>query len=161
MRRGGTEDLPVTAELWDRANLAYGRTLAIEHQGNVIVESICRRITNDNADLLIAEVGGKLAGMLLGSPSRENRGDGPIIAGWAHVSWVAVDPAYWGRGIATQLMEDLLERLREKKFRHVQLWTHQDNVRAQRVYERLGFTATGQQMTDSVGALILHYALDL
>jgi ribosomal protein S18 acetylase RimI-like enzyme len=30
------------------------------------------------------------------------------------VSWVAVDPADWGRGIATQLMEDLLERLREK-----------------------------------------------
>jgi hypothetical protein len=36
-----------------------------------------------------------------------------------------------------------------------------DQSRSLRMYERLGFTATGQQMTGSAGALILHYALDL
>jgi ribosomal protein S18 acetylase RimI-like enzyme len=161
IRRGRVEDLPLTADLWNRANAAYGRTLAVEHQGDVARERIAKRITDDDAYLMIAEVDGNLAGMLLGTALREKHGEGPIIAGWANIGWVAVDPAYWGRGIATELMEDLLQRLREKGFAHVQLWTHQDNVRAQRVYERLGFMATGQQMRDSSGALILHYALDL
>ncbi|MBC5815945.1 MAG: GNAT family N-acetyltransferase [Candidatus Eremiobacteraeota bacterium] len=161
IRRGSVEDLPPTAELWNRANKHYGRTLAVEHQGHVIIESIARRMTNDDADLLIAEVEGNLAGMLLGSPVREDRGKGPIIQGLAIVSWVAVDPGHWGHGIATRLMEDLLDVLRAKKFRRVILWTHQDNVRAQRMYERLGFTLSGEQTNDSAGALVIQYGRDL
>ncbi len=161
IRRGSVADLPPTAELWNRANKHYGRTLAVEHQGHVIIESIERRMTNDDADLLIAEIEGELAGMLLGSPLREDRGNGPVIDGLAIISWVAVDPGHWGHGIATRLMEDLLEILRAKKFRRVVLWTHQDNVRAQRMYERLGFTVAAEQMNDSAGALVIQYGRDL
>ena len=161
IRRGTVGDLPATAELWNRANKHYGRTLAVEHQGHVIIENIARRMTNDDADLLIAEVEGKLAGMLLGSPVREDRGTGSLIEGLAIVSWVAVDPDYWGHGIATRLMEDLLGFLRAKNFRRVILWTHQDNVRAQRMYERLGFMLAAEQMNDSAGALVIQYGRDL
>ncbi|MFN2529219.1 MAG: GNAT family N-acetyltransferase [Candidatus Baltobacteraceae bacterium] len=161
VRRGSVDDLPSTAELWNRANKHYGRTLAVEHQGHVIVEGIAGRMTNDEGDLLIAEIEGRIAGMLLGSRVREDRGKGPIVDGLAIVSWVAVDPDYWGHGIATHLMEDLLDLLRAKQFRRVILWTHQDNVRAQRMYERLGFTLAPEQMKDSTGALIIQYARDL
>jgi len=161
IRRGSVEDLPLTAELWDRANKHYGRTLPNEYRGHVIIESVAGRMTGDAGDLLIAEVAGKLVGMLLGSPVREDRGKGPLVDGIAIVSWVAVDPGHWGLGIATRLLEDLLDLLSAKQFRRVILWTHQDNVRAQRMYERLGFTLTPEQMKDSTGALIIQYGRDL
>ncbi|MDP9110632.1 MAG: GNAT family N-acetyltransferase [Candidatus Eremiobacteraeota bacterium] len=161
IRRGSVDDLPRTSEVWDRANRHYGRTLAAEHQGNAIVENTARRMINDDADLLVAEVDGKLAGMLLGSPVREDRGSGPVIEGLAHISWVAVEPAYWGRGVATLLIEELLDIFRAKKVSRVRLWTHQDNVRAQRIYERLGFRPTGEQMMDSAGALVIQYGRDI
>jgi len=161
IRVGTSADLPATAQLWERAHAAGGRWLATEHRGADAIVRIAERMSRDGARLFIAEAEGKLAGMLLGSPAREEDGEGPIIPHLMHVSWVAVDPASWGRGIATRLMETLMEYARESGFRRAQLWTHQTNTRAQRIYERLGFAATGKELVDSLGNIIVHYDREL
>ena len=160
IRRATVDDLPVTADVWDRAQIARSAVFPEEFRGAVVIGSIARRMRVDDADLLVAQIDGKIVGMALGSPAREG-GKGPRIAGLAHISWVAVDPPSWGRGIATQLMQELLDTLRAKAFARVQLWTHDDNMRAQRIYERLGFVRTPKTMMDSVGAKIVHYERDI
>jgi len=62
--------------------------------------------------------------------------------------WVGhlyVDPAWTGRGLGTRFLE-LAKRRRPGG---LQLWTFQSNVRAQRFYERNGFTV--QERTDGSG----------
>ncbi|GAC1498206.1 MAG: GNAT family N-acetyltransferase [Vulcanimicrobiaceae bacterium] len=161
VRVGTLADLPATAELWERAHAAGGRLLAMEHRGAIVIAGIAKRMTVDQARLFIAEGDENLAGMLLGSPAREEHGQGPTFPDLVHVSWVAVHPASWGRGIATRLMETFMEYARESGFRRVQLWTHQTNARAQRLYERLGFVASGRELTDSLGNIIVHYEREL
>ena len=42
-------------------------------------------------------------------------------------------------------------------YERAQLWTHADNARAQRLYERHGFRRTGREKDDDLGEWIVHY----
>jgi GNAT superfamily N-acetyltransferase len=62
--------------------------------------------------------------------------------------WVGqlyVDPAWTGQGLGTRF----LDLAKQRRPRGLQLWTFQSNVRAQRFYERNGFTV--QERTDGSG----------
>ncbi len=74
---------------------------------------ISKRLHAYDALLLVAELQSKAVGITLASPARENYGDGAIIAGLAHISLVAVEPGYWGRGVGRQLVHAALEALRK------------------------------------------------
>ena len=52
---------------------------------------------------------------------------------------LAVDPAYWGKGIARQLLAAGLAHIRGQGLRHAGLWVGIKNERAQRFYRRAGF----------------------
>jgi ribosomal protein S18 acetylase RimI-like enzyme len=55
----------------------------------------------------------------------------------------------------------LLERVvadgRERGYTEAQLWTHADNLRANRLYRALGFRRTGRVKIDDWGELLVHY----
>jgi ribosomal protein S18 acetylase RimI-like enzyme len=60
-----------------------------------------------------------------------------------HVTGLAVDPQFEGRGAGRALMEALIELARERGGRRMTLRVFATNERAQRLYERLGFEVEG------------------
>ena len=71
--------------------------------------------------------------------------DGRPIDGHAHLSGLAVDPSRWGEGLATKVMAQVESVARERGYRHIHLHVLEDDARARRLYEHLGW------MLDSVG----------
>jgi ribosomal protein S18 acetylase RimI-like enzyme len=58
---------------------------------------------------------------------------------WASIVSLAVDPDFWGGAVGSKLVDEGLKVLREKKVRHVEVLTDQNNIAAIRVYEKNGF----------------------
>jgi len=52
---------------------------------------------------------------------------------------VAVAREYWGQGVGTRLMKEIIVLAEENAFEAVDLQVRSDNVRAVRLYEKLGF----------------------
>jgi GNAT superfamily N-acetyltransferase len=74
---------------------------------------------------------------------------------------VAVRPARWGQGLGAVVLERIRSEARERGFTSAQLWTHETNRRAQRLYERLGWTRSGRTKIDDRGEPIRHYVREL
>ena len=68
--------------------------------------------------------------------SRDGDGEGELYAIYAL-------PEAWGRGAGPELMDGVLETLREDGFRTASLWVLEDNPRARRFYERQGWSPDG------------------
>jgi ribosomal-protein-alanine N-acetyltransferase len=71
-----------------------------------------------------------------------------FIGGWfkegrLHIVNVATDPAFRGRGVARGLVSFLLELAVDLKMEGAFLEVRRSNTAAQKLYEGLGFTATG------------------
>lgn len=74
------------------------------------------------------------------------------FAGWGEVGPASAEiyhfylhPELWGGGAASWFMHYLLQQLREKPFQKVVLWVLRYNVRAQRFYQKHGFTPTHRE----------------
>jgi ribosomal-protein-alanine N-acetyltransferase len=77
-------------------------------------------------------------------------GDGPVgYAGLcdypdeAFVQTIAVAPGAQGAGVGAQLLTELLEEAERRRQRVVSLEVRADNLPAQRLYDRFGFTRAG------------------
>ncbi len=57
----------------------------------------------------------------------------------AHVDDVVVDEAYRGRGLATLLMQHLIDRARRQKARFIELTSRPARVAANKLYQKLDF----------------------
>ena len=53
-------------------------------------------------------------------------------------------PDYIGKGYGRKLLETVLGELKLQGFKEVFLWVLEDNLRARRFYEHIGFTDTGE-----------------
>jgi ribosomal protein S18 acetylase RimI-like enzyme len=60
-----------------------------------------------------------------------------------HVTGLAVDPEFEGRGVGRALTEALVDEARARGGRRITLRVFSSNERAQRLYERLGFELEG------------------
>ncbi|MCJ7806446.1 MAG: GNAT family N-acetyltransferase, partial [Clostridia bacterium] len=63
---------------------------------------------------------------------------------YGHIEDVIVDPAYRGRGLASELLRHVISAAREQNLSRLELFTTNNNHAARRIYEKLGFN------TDSV-----------
>jgi GNAT superfamily N-acetyltransferase len=63
-------------------------------------------------------------------------------------------PAAWGRGVGRALMTAALDDLRERGYSEATVWSFSDNERANRFYERHGFTRDGADRTEQAWAYI-------
>jgi len=133
-RRGARPPLPPAAEASVRASLAA-----------------------PDAFLVIAEDAGTMTGMALGVQGLADDGAGPPISGLCHVRMVFVAPARWGQGIGGALVDRLIAEARARGYIRAQLWTHADNVRAERLYERRAFRRSGREKADDLDGTIVHY----
>ncbi len=93
--------------------------------------------TSEKNLMLVVEVDEQIIGMgnlaSFGSPRQ------------AHVAEIGLSliQEYWGYGIGTMLMEDLLDFGKEVGIKVITLEVVQDNVRAVKLYERFGFEIVG------------------
>lgn len=101
--------------------------------------------------LVVAEEDERLVGMAVGYDTRADDGAGEVIPGWCHLSMVFVTPDVWGRGIGGQVLDAVLAEARRRGYEHIQLWTHEDNLRGQRLYASRGFTRNGREKDDLHG----------
>ncbi len=77
---------------------------------------------------------------------------GPLVVGYAgmmlvvdegHITNVAVDPAWWGRGVAARLLLDQARAAPDLGIAHLTLEVRAGNDRAQALYRRFGFAPVG------------------
>ena len=101
-------------------------------------EETGERFGADGAWAAVAEAGGAVVGAGGYVEGREGR-DGPLIPGLAHIAAVFVDEAWWGRGVATALLEALIEHMRAAGYREARLYTPVGQARARAFYAREGW----------------------
>jgi RimJ/RimL family protein N-acetyltransferase len=75
-----------------------------------------------------------------------------ILAPAGAIVGVYLDPAYRGRGIIDRLFASAVHWVRERDLGRARLYVHADNLRAQKAYERAGFSPTGKTLQGSLGA---------
>jgi ribosomal protein S18 acetylase RimI-like enzyme len=153
----GVTDLDTMAELWVRAHAV--RSIVTTVDVAATRDILRARIGAAGAWFVLVRERELVVGMAHGLPARERDGEGDVVPGLMHLSMVAVDPDHWGRGIGYQLTEHALRRAQGSGFEKIQLWTHQTNLRARRLYESLGFLLAGREKRDERGESIVLYVL--
>ena len=159
LRRGGPADIEPAILVWREANARRkdGQPVSSAHEKRV--RSFVRK---PDAFLIVADTSGEVIGVALGMQGLARDGVGAPVDGLCHISMIFVAPEYWGEGIGGQLVDTMLEEAHSRGYSKVQLWTQDDNPRAQWLYEGRGFTHTGRQKRDDeLGELIMHYTRPL
>ena len=81
----------------------------------------------------------------------------------ADVVTLAVDPAHWGRGTGTALLNSLLDEAGNRGYAEVLLEVREDNPRARQLYSRHGFSEVGIRrgyyQPSGVDAVVMRKAL--
>ncbi len=155
----GRDDLEAIAALWFRAQAARrpGPFVTIADSRALVAQ----RVAQPGSWFIFAAEGQRVVGIAYGAPGRNDDGLGKPIRGLLHLGMIAVEPHDWGRGIGKGLVQQSFAMARERAFREMQLWTHADNLRAQKLFEGLGFTRSGRIKRDPRGETIVHYACSL
>ncbi|MFI7604849.1 GNAT family N-acetyltransferase [Micromonospora sp. NPDC049366] len=68
-----------------------------------------------------------------------------------HVVGVFLQPEHRGQGVIGRLFDAALDWMRQRDLTRARLYVHADNIRAQRAYEKIGFTATRRSVDGSLG----------
>jgi ribosomal protein S18 acetylase RimI-like enzyme len=150
------EDPAGAVRVWRLANAARG--LAPEHARVARVQA---KVGDPGALLVVVCEAEQLVGMALAEPFREHDGAGQFVHGIGHISMVFVDPNRWGEGIGRLLVESLHTEMVAATWQQASLWTRTSNERAKRLYERLGYHATGDAKLLPAGDEIIRYAMTL
>lgn len=98
-----------------------------------------------------------IIGTIMGVQGRDEDGSGPPVSGLIHISLLSVAPDRWGQHIGRLLVEETIKRAVARGFDQAQLWTHADNLRANRLYKAMGFRRSGRVKVDDWGELLVHY----
>jgi ribosomal protein S18 acetylase RimI-like enzyme len=154
LRPGRPEDVDGAVDAWRVSNTARrgGRPIPPEHEARVRGYA-----HKPDAFLVVADDGGSIVGMALAMQGLADDGAGPPIPRLCHISMVFVLPARWGQGIGGELVKAILAEAGKRGYDRAQLWTHADNLRAQRLYEGLGFVRTGREVDDDTGERIVQF----
>lgn len=103
---------------------------------------------------LVAEAEGKIVGYVIG------------VLRWGatgHILAIATDPPYQRQGIASALMEHIINRLRANGAKLVRLEVRKSNAGAQQFYLKLGFRQRGEvpyYYEDGEAAVTMDYKLE-
>jgi GNAT superfamily N-acetyltransferase len=116
-------------------------------------EHLAARLADPRSWCLVAEDGGDPVAYVVLRPaltSGEEHQREPI-PGLAHLWHLFVRPAWWGTGVATQLLSEAMAEAGRQGFTAARLWTPREHARARAFYRREGWRETGVE----------HYAEEL
>ncbi|MEY9837188.1 GNAT family N-acetyltransferase [Streptacidiphilus sp. EB103A] len=180
VREAAAADLDAAVALWTLSHVVRrnGRPLpeahiVSAHQRMASPEALVllAHDSGDGADESHGEPDGKsdkdsehdlgIIGTIMGVQGRDDEGAGPPVAGLVHISLLSVAPDRWGQHIGRLLVEETINRAVAGGFEQAQLWTHADNLRANRLYKAMGFRRSGRVKVDDWGELLVHYRRSL
>ena len=114
------------------------------------------------AQLIVAERDGAIAGSVLFYADGSASGQGEWPAGWAGILRLAVPPAHRGRGIGRALVEECLRRAREAGVATIALHSTEWMSTAREMYARMGFVRVEAfDFMPRPGVIGMGYKLDL
>ncbi len=154
MRLGDPSDIEPAVAVWRAASAARrgGRPVSAERE-----RRLRDSLQKPDAFLLVADDAGEIVGMVVGLQGLADDGTGPPDPGLCFISMVYVTPERWGEGIGGRIVDAVLTEAHSRGYARAELWTHADNLRAQRLYEGRGFRLSGRQKEDDRGEWIVHY----
>lgn len=152
LRPATGDDLMAVGALHQRSRVvAYSSFVPAEALAEPTAEAMGRywverwRWERDAHRLTVAERAGALVGFsYLGPDDEDDPATGLLNA-------LHLDPAEQGRGTGRTLMEDALNAMRARGWRHAVLWVLRDNAHARAFYQRGGWTPTGAQREEYIG----------
>jgi GNAT superfamily N-acetyltransferase len=104
-----------------------------------------RQLIQNDIETLVLEIEGRARGFTTFGYTRDadlvSTRSGEIYAFYLY-------PGVWGQGYGAALGEATLERLGQRGFAAAVLWVLQDNQRARRFYEKIGFVCDGLTKID-------------
>ena len=98
------------------------------------------------ATALVAERDANVIGFASVGPSRDPDADDTV----GEVYAIYVVPAEWSRGFGRRLLHESAAAMRASGFREATLWVLDDNPRARRAYEAVGWALDGGEQEDVV-----------
>jgi ribosomal protein S18 acetylase RimI-like enzyme len=146
-------DLDAAVRVWQLANLARGKVPDENRRARVRT-----KLTEPDALAVVAADAGGIVGMALAEPGRDDDGLGASLPHLCHISMVFVHPEHWGRRVGQRLLDAVAGHAAQRGQFVLQLWTGQDNHRAQRLYRRAGFRPTGRTKQLPTGQLVIQLA---
>ncbi len=154
MRGGTLADIEAAVSVWRESDNAR-RGGSPAPQGHE--ERARSHLENPDSFLIIAEDADGVVGVACAMPGLADDGAGPKVDGLCHVGMVFVAPGRWGEGIGGMLVDATLDEARSRGYAKAQLWTHENNDRAKRLYGNYGFERSGRGKKDDLGEWIVHY----
>jgi ribosomal protein S18 acetylase RimI-like enzyme len=149
VRRAGAEEIGAAVTVWQAAN---SDSTVPGH-----ADSLRGWARDPDALLLVAENGGRLVGMVLLLPGRDQDGAGDLVPGLRHLTGLAVRPESQRSGVGSALLDAAVREAADREAAHVTLWTAEDNAVAQRLFVSRGFAPTGRSARDGGGTVMLHF----
>jgi RimJ/RimL family protein N-acetyltransferase len=58
---------------------------------------------------------------------------------WIEIWRVYIAPKFWGSGVAKELIEWGINEILKENFTNIELWVLEENIRARKFYEKMGF----------------------
>jgi ribosomal protein S18 acetylase RimI-like enzyme len=153
-RAGSHADEAAAIAVYHAANDARAGASATTPE---MLERVRFYLSLPDAFLIVAEDETEIVGMAVGMHAREDDSAGPPILGVGYIAMVYVRPDRWGEGIGGAMLDALLIAVPKRGYRRWLLWTHVDNLAAQRLYERRGFTPAGREKINEAGERIRLY----
>lgn len=161
IREGNEKDVVELVSLANRADEARLELVSdAQSRGEESFRKALEKIKSRDFWTRLAVLDGKVAGFISGEPTIDEK-SGEKIEGVEHIKTLVVDPEAWGKGIGKSLVSEAIEVSRKKGRKQVELWTHESNLRAQRLYEGKGFKFTGERKKSEQNEWIIHYSLDI
>ena len=161
LRQGRISDIGAMALVLERANAQKNGDKLQE--GIIDPETYIRiqqRLEKPHSWSYVSIHADKVVGFVIGHPSVE---DETLIADpkAEHLALLMTDPDFWGRGIATELLNVATQHAREIGNERMVLWTAQSNTRARSLYEQNGFKLIDQTRISKYQGLLVQYLLNL
>ena len=107
-------------------------------------------IDTPGMDSLVAVEGGEIVGTACCCPARLAR-----MSGWGEIVSLYLLPPFQGRGYGRALLLAAVDALESMGSRDVFLWVLEQNLRARRFYEQMGFCPSGEYLDDVIGGAAL------
>jgi GNAT superfamily N-acetyltransferase len=142
IRLGGPDDVEAAVAVYERSN--EERRHGDWPNRAERIQEVTARLRDPEGWFLVASDGDTPVAMAAAVPSRANDGAGAVVPGRLFLGLVFVLPERWGKGIGGAILDAVLAEAKRRGYSRVTLWTHEDNVRSQRLYRRRGFSPTGR-----------------
>jgi ribosomal protein S18 acetylase RimI-like enzyme len=162
IRDARPEELDEVSQLLKSSYQQYEKSLSASAWRAYLEDIMDVRSRWEESQLIVAELGGQLAGCVTlylksAGPSMEGR-----PPGWAGVRLLAVHPTYRGRGIGRALMDECIRRCRQEGITTLGLHTTRMMDVARRMYEKMGFKRVPEfDFYPRPGVAVMAYYLNL